>query len=733
MASLRKSYQHIEHASTCPCVIDAQEDCNCFYSALSKTDVFEAATLEGPSHDKGHMDDVALGHIREFVAHKQSQSRQRTAPHSSSQLYRPLGQGEIRVLELCAGEFEAPLHANLHAVSIDFSHPPREQQLTYHLDDPANTSRRTFTWTRHTNHAVSLATGNPVWYTALSYCWGAPVFDQAIRIDNDSLQISQSLAGALRHLRLAEKSVFVWTDQICINQQDLAEKGQQIPLMGMIYTHATNTLIWLGDVDGDDPARAFDLMETVYTRLQGIDAQVTAADFGRLDFPPALDQAWWAVRQLLRRPWFSRLWTIQEAVLSRNLFLKCGPASACWDDFAAWCACLEQTGILGWLTGNIDLDRELHDGRQSTLLPPQGASIVNSIQADRLQGLALTQKEYLLNILVSTRYAQATEAKDKVYGVLGIAESTIVPDYSPSLSARDVYHEACLTQIPTFQYELLSCVDHDQPLQPSWVPDWSQARMTNALGYSTKAWALYCAGGRPVTGKEPPRMTLSSDKKAITFTGKVFDSIASLGGVCENPALDIDDPKSANIDLASYVALAIKSRQWQRYLIEGTSVYEAFFWTLLAGRDGSSISAPTQEHSEAFGLILDSTTGQTPSLPGQAMSARRQKGHFTLDNLKTRKPAKTLEDLQTALRAALKMRRFAVTKQGYFALVPRGARIGDEIAVFDRACVPFVIRRTNHDSVQRAFELLGEAYVHGVMKGEVIDMANVEFEDITLI
>lgn len=257
--------------------------------------------------------------------------------------------------------------------------------------------------------------------------------------------------------------------------------------------------------------------------------------------------------------------------------------------------------------------------------------------------------------------------------------------------------------------------------------------MTNALGYSTKAWALYCAGGRPVTGKEPPRMTLSSDKKAITFTGKVFDSIASLGGVCENPALDIDDPKSANIDLASYVALAIKSRQWQRYLIEGTSVYEAFFWTLLAGRDGSSISAPTQEHSEAFGLILDSTTGQTPSLPGQAMSARRQKGHFTLDNLKTRKPAKTLEDLQTALRAALKMRRFAVTKQGYFALVPRGARIGDEIAVFDRACVPFVIRRTNHDSVQRAFELLGEAYVHGVMKGEVIDMANVEFEDITLI
>lgn len=412
------------------------------------------------------------------------------------------------------------------------------------------------------------------------------MFDHTIKIGNESVQILKSLAGALRHLRSPEKSVFVWADQICINQKDLAEKAQQIPLMGMVYTHATNTLIWLGDEDDEDPARAFDLMETIFARLQGTDAQVTPADFGRLDFPPVLDQAWWTIRQLFRRPWFSRLWTIQEAVLSRSLFLKCGHASACWDDFAAWCACLEQTGILLWLTANSELDHEFHQRGQPPFLPPQGASIVNSVQADRLQGLALTHKEYLLNILVSTRYAHATEPKDKVYGVLGIAESTIVPDYSHSVSAREVYHQACLTQLPTYLYELLSCVDHDQPLEPSWVPDWSQARVTEALGYSTKAWALYCAGGRPVTGKDPPRMVLSQDNKAMTLTGKVFDTITSLGNVCENPVLNIEDPKRANLDLASYVTLAIKSKQWQRYLIQGMSVYEAFFHTLLAGRVG---------------------------------------------------------------------------------------------------------------------------------------------------
>jgi hypothetical protein len=131
-------------------------------------------------------------------------------------------------------------------------------------------------------------------------------------------------------------------------------------------------------------------------------------------------------------------------------------------------------------------------------------------------------------------------------------------------------------------------------------------------------------------------------------------------------------------------------------------------------------------------LIVDATTGKSLSLPGQTMSIRRQKGHFNLDSLKTRKPAKVLEDLQTALRAALKMRRFAVTEKGYFALVPRGAQLGDEVAVFDRACVPFVIRRKQVGGDGGKFELLGEAYVHGIMEGEVMSMEDIALQDITL-
>tara|TARA_R110002003_G_scaffold242_1_gene17253 strand:- start:5456 stop:6523 length:1068 start_codon:yes stop_codon:yes gene_type:complete len=352
----------------------------------------------------------------------------------------------------------------------------------------------------------------------------------------------------------------------------------------------------------------------------------------------------------------------------------------------------------------------------------------------------LQEKEYLLNSLVRTRYAQATEAKDKIYGVLGISNAKIAPDYSTSKSARDVYHEACLTQVPELIYELLSCVDHDKPMKPSWIPDWSSPRVTEALGYSTKAWTLYRCGWKAVSegntfAGRPTKVLVSEDRQQVTLSGILFDKLKVVGCVIEEPILSIDNSQYDNVGWASYVQLVkatMATYEKQEHSCPYSSIYEAFWRTLVAGRDGSGTSAPTQEHSEVFSLILDSITGQMPSLPGQSYSPRRQKGFFTLDSLRTRKPAKTLEDLRAAFRAAITMRRFAVTEKGYFTLVPRGTLEGDEIVVFDKACVPFVVRKTNsEDGSSRLYQLLGEGYVHGAMQGEVLDVPNLQFGDLT--
>jgi hypothetical protein len=401
-------------------------------------------------------------------------------------------------------------------------------------------------------------------------------------------------------------------------------------------------------------------MGNIHARLHMGDVEVKPEGFERLNFPPADDRSWVAIRRLLGRPWFSRLWTVQEAVLSKRLFVQCGTAAVDWDSLATWTLYLGQSWLLGWLAATNDSDSNSLDLATPHQPTCSGGDIINAIDDERIRNLTFAHLQSLLLMLVATRYANATEPKDKIYGVLGMSESQMLPDYSPTKTARDVYHDASLSLMPAQTCELLSCVDHDMLLEPSWVPDWSTARVTESLGYLTKAWALYSAGRNPGTGESMSfstlsRFVLSYDKKRLTLSGILFDKVVALGCVSKSPTLDVQDPPRSNRDLASYVDLLKSIRNTLDYPSPSTSVYDAFWQTVVAGRDGSGAAAPTQEHSEVFSLILDFTTGAMPSLPGQIYSPRRQKGFFTLNSLRSRKPAKTFEDLQTAMRAALTM------------------------------------------------------------------------------
>jgi hypothetical protein len=89
-------------------------------------------------------------------------------------------------------------------------------------------------------------------YEPLSYVWGPPPTDgnHQIAISTDkghgSLQLTASLYAALKRLRYTDRERCLWADQICINQGDLAERGQQVQFMNMIYKHASHVLVWLG-------------------------------------------------------------------------------------------------------------------------------------------------------------------------------------------------------------------------------------------------------------------------------------------------------------------------------------------------------------------------------------------------------------------------------------------------------------------------------------------------------
>src|SRR5215469_2551643 len=83
-------------------------------------------------------------------------------------------------------------------------------------------------------------------YEALSYTWGGQERTHPIICNGATMTITENLYTALVHLRLADIERRLWVDALCINQGNINEKNEQIPLMMDIYKHATGIIVWLG-------------------------------------------------------------------------------------------------------------------------------------------------------------------------------------------------------------------------------------------------------------------------------------------------------------------------------------------------------------------------------------------------------------------------------------------------------------------------------------------------------
>ncbi|OCK78908.1 hypothetical protein K432DRAFT_300975 [Lepidopterella palustris CBS 459.81] len=83
-------------------------------------------------------------------------------------------------------------------------------------------------------------------YKALSYVWGDASQTLPIQLDGQAFDVTVNLKSALRRLRHPSGPQTYWIDAICINQNDISERNQQVSLMRNIYEEATIVEIWLG-------------------------------------------------------------------------------------------------------------------------------------------------------------------------------------------------------------------------------------------------------------------------------------------------------------------------------------------------------------------------------------------------------------------------------------------------------------------------------------------------------
>lgn len=89
----------------------------------------------------------------------------------------------------------------------------------------------------------------PGGYAALSYTWGNQTRNpgETIRVNGHTIQLARNLYAALLQLRRARQPRHLWIDALCINQEDVSEKHQQVKLMQQIYSKSRETIIWFGE------------------------------------------------------------------------------------------------------------------------------------------------------------------------------------------------------------------------------------------------------------------------------------------------------------------------------------------------------------------------------------------------------------------------------------------------------------------------------------------------------
>lgn len=283
-------------------------------------------------------------------------------------------------------------------------------------------------------------------YEALSYYWGLddPTIPITIASYNTSIPrlsmanivqkkfwIRPNLHAALVQLRDPIHEVFLWVDALCIDQENIVEKTQQVSRMHEIYSEAANICIWLGVGEVDPAQNAVDVESTRHT----FDFIRDMLNLKRLDQLICNEQyasGWLAFVKLMRNRWFSRRWVVQELALAREATVHYGQEVMQWTDFADAVALFvtKHDQINALLKKCYSMDPDIGDMRAlgaNTLVEATSNLFRKSNDGKILERLLS------LETLVSTLLAfESSDPKDTVYAVLSIANDT---PYSDSTSA----------------------------------------------------------------------------------------------------------------------------------------------------------------------------------------------------------------------------------------------------------------------------------------------------------
>ncbi|OQV00624.1 hypothetical protein CLAIMM_06097 [Cladophialophora immunda] len=596
-------------------------------------------------------------------------------------------------------------------------------------------------------------------YNAISYTWGTSTDRAEIICSDQILSIAINLADALREIRSRNPgdSQRLWVDAICINQECSKEKNHQVRRIGEVYQDARQVFAWLGP-DQDGMAKdCFGLLEKWVSYLDDqFDTYKHTRNIPTLELPRHLlsdTAADSKLRKLMDSAWFSRVWVLQEAGLAKACQLLWGNHSmslAVLVEFA--CFCDGRTDVARLVGGDDSTFRYL---RLVFLCVYRTYKNTESWRREKPLIRSLNDKHrgrpgLFLDILQIGKGLSAKDARDHIYAFSGnpLAKSPdgkllVEPNYDKD--EAEVYLDAMLAFLKSRHESpyVLCFVQHNSADEvsgsegPSWIPRWRKPR-TDLMPYFTIGnIGLPFAAGGSVDRLQYRVYRGFRGKRLLGLAGFVFDRLAWTSGLLnpDNFALDRTrwdfeprEPQQTYIDkLWNDVLLATKRRSGSSEVPKSAPIDDNFSYTLVTGYNNTRV-VNLDEHRKRFREYLRALENTDPRADRRrevAPASRKSICEASRYEVSTRN---------------CQHRQLAVTECGRFALVPRFAEPGDVCGVFLGMVTPFVLRqvamKSEDEGSHSHHHLVGEAYIQGVMRGELLDgldLGDVEKEEVVLV
>ncbi|KAJ4147292.1 hypothetical protein LMH87_001826 [Akanthomyces muscarius] len=318
-------------------------------------------------------------------------------------------------------------------------------------------------------------------YHALSHAWQHHDTTLQVTINGTACQVAETVEKALRQLRHSQKKVYAWVDQVCINQADNEEKGHQVQQMHHIYGEANTVVAWIG-MPFRDSGFLFEFLEQMGIAILKRQWKKLAKLVDEVNCSSMKE----AFRLFCQRPYWKRLWIMQEFAVCPDVRIVCGDSTMGVDSIDAAFMAPE---FLEELQEQRAMRKTVVNKITEIFYPPERSFVDNVItrrQRFRPQpGTTRNEGDHFFRVLVTSLVLEldynwpiASDPRDRVFALLQLASGHREFDenfvgYCKTL--EQVYHETTISFLKQGHIDVLSYCQFPKRLTslPSWVADWS--------------------------------------------------------------------------------------------------------------------------------------------------------------------------------------------------------------------------------------------------------------------